>query len=160
MAKTIIKLELLAPAKDLNSAKIAVLAGADAVYIGGPKFSARFAAGNSWQDIEDIIMFAHQYYVKVYLPINTIFFDNETVSVKEMIDKAYEIGVDALIIQDMGIITPLVFSSSTRAVFCDCRFLRLGRHTPRRRPSQPGPRFLPQSRLEVREPVLRFGGLS
>src|SRR3989338_1279840 len=118
MAKTIIKLELLAPAKDLNSAKIAVLAGADAVYIGGPKFSARFAAGNSWQDIEDIIMFAHQYYVKVYLPINTIFFDNETVSVKEMIDKAYEIGVDALIIQDMGImemdLPPMPIFASTQ----------------------------------------------
>lgn len=118
MAKNIIKLELLAPAKDLNSAKIAVLAGADAVYIGGPKFSARSAAGNSWQDIEDVVRFAHQYYVKVYLPVNTIFFDKETASVKETIDKAYEIGVDALIIQDMGImemdLPPMPIFASTQ----------------------------------------------
>lgn len=118
MAKNIIKLEILAPAKDLTSAKIAVLAGADAVYIGGPQFSARFAAGNSWQDIEDLVKFAHQYYVKVYLPVNTIFFDNETASVKETIDKAYKIGVDALIIQDMGImemdLPPLPIFASTQ----------------------------------------------
>lgn len=118
MAKNIIKLELLAPAKDLNSAKIAVLAGADAVYIGGPKFSARSAAGNSWQDIEELVRFAHQYYVKIYLPVNTIFFDNETASVKETIDKAYKVGVDALIIQDMGImemeLPPLPIFASTQ----------------------------------------------
>ena len=118
MAKNIIKLELLAPARDLNSAKMAVLAGADAVYIGGPQFSARFAAGNSWQDIWDIVRFAHQYYVKVYLPVNTIFFDNEAESVKETIDKAYKLGVDALIIQDMGImemeLPPMQIFASTQ----------------------------------------------
>ena len=118
MATNIIKLELLAPARDLNSAKMAVLAGADAVYIGGPQFSARFAAGNSWQDIWDIVRFAHQYYVKVYLPVNTIFFDNEAESVKETIDKAYKLGVDALIIQDMGImemdLPPMQIFASTQ----------------------------------------------
>ncbi len=118
MAENTIKLELLAPAKDLTSAKIAVLAGADAVYIGGPQFSARSAASNSWQDIRDLVRLAHQYYVKVYLPVNTIFFDNETASVKEAIDKAYEIGVDALIIQDMGImemdLPPLPIFASTQ----------------------------------------------
>lgn len=118
MAKNIIKLELLAPAKDLNSAKMAIMAGADAVYIGGPQFSARSAAGNSWQDIEEAVKFAHQYYVKVYLPLNTIFFDQETAAVQETIDKAYEIGVDALMIQDMGImemtLPPLPIFASTQ----------------------------------------------
>ncbi len=118
MAKNIIKLELLAPAKDLNSAKMAVMRGADAVYIGGPQFSARSGAQNSWQDIAEVVKFAHQYYVKVYLPVNTIFFDEETAAVKETIDKAYEIGVDALMIQDMGImeidLPPLPIFASTQ----------------------------------------------
>ncbi|MDD5072097.1 MAG: U32 family peptidase [Patescibacteria group bacterium] len=118
MPKNTIKLELLAPAKDLNSAKMAVLAGADAVYIGGPQFSARSAAGNSWEDIAQVVNFAHQYYAKVYLPVNIIFFDKETASVKETIDKAYEIGVDALMIQDMGImemeLPPLPIFASTQ----------------------------------------------
>jgi len=112
--KKAIELELLAPAKDLNTGKAAVLAGADAVFIGGPQFGARAGAGNPWEDIEELVKFAHQYYVKVYLPINTIFFDppsreasegaaNEAAEVKDAIWKAYGIGVDAIIIQDMGI---------------------------------------------------------
>lgn len=113
-----IELELLAPAKDLNTGKMAVLAGADAVFIGGPKFGARAAAGNSWEDIEELVKFAHQYYVKVYLPINTIFFDPEAEMVKQAIWKAYEIGVDAVIIQDMGImemdLPPIPLFSSTQ----------------------------------------------
>lgn len=99
-----IKLELLAPAKDLETGKQAVLAGADAVYIGGPSFGARQAAGNSWHDIKSLVEFAHNYYVKVYLTLNTIFFDEETDEVKNAVWQAYEIGVDALIIQDMGIL--------------------------------------------------------
>ena len=99
-----IKLELLAPAKDLAAGKLAILAGADAVYIGGPGFGARAAAGNSWEDIKVLLDFAHQYFVKVYVVLNTIFFDNEIAEVKNFISKAYELGVDALIIQDMGIL--------------------------------------------------------
>jgi len=118
MPKILTKLELLAPAKDLISAKMAVLAGADAVYIGGPQFSARSAAGNSWEDIAEVVKFAHQYYVKVYLPVNTIFFDKETAAVQETINKAYEIGIDALMIQDMGImemtLPPLPIFASTQ----------------------------------------------
>lgn len=98
-----IELELLAPAKDLKTGKIAVRAGADAVYIGGPAFGARAAAGNTWEDIKALVDFAHQYYVKVYLPINTIFFNDEARAVKEMIWTAYKTGIDAVIIQDMGI---------------------------------------------------------
>lgn len=101
--KNTIELELLAPAKDMETGKAAVLAGADAVYIGGPQFSARFAAGNSWKDIEELVKFAHQYHVKIYLAINTIFFDYETDSVIASIYKAYDRGVDAIIVQDMGI---------------------------------------------------------
>jgi len=113
-----IALELLAPAKDLNTAKMAVLAGADAVYIGGPQFGARAAAGNSWTDIEELVKFAHQYYVGVYLPVNTIFFDEEAGEIKDAIRKAYEIGVDAIIIQDMGImemeLPPIPIFASTQ----------------------------------------------
>jgi len=114
-----IELELLAPAKDIATAEVAILAGADAVYIGGPQFGARSAAGNSWEDIEALIKFAHQYHVKIYLPINTIFYDEETAAVKEMIKKAYDIGVDAIIIQDMGImemdLPPIPIFASTQA---------------------------------------------
>jgi len=62
-----IKLELLAPAKDLETGKQAILAGADAVYIGGPDFGARSAAGNSWNNIQSLVEFAHKYYAKVSL---------------------------------------------------------------------------------------------
>jgi putative protease len=112
------ELELLAPAKDFNAGKLAILAGADAVYIGGPQFSARSAAGNSWEDIEALVKLAHQYYAKIYLPINTIFFDEEAAAVKEAIYKAYEIGVDAIIVQDMGImemdLPPIPIFASTQ----------------------------------------------
>jgi collagenase-like PrtC family protease len=97
-------LELLAPAKDFNSGKATILAGADAVYIGGPNFGARQAAWNSWQDIEKLVKFAHRYYVKIYIALNTIFFDTEREAVKESIKKAFDIGVDAVITQDMGIL--------------------------------------------------------
>ncbi|HTX86859.1 MAG TPA: U32 family peptidase [Candidatus Nanoarchaeia archaeon] len=115
-----IKLELLAPAKDLATGKLAILAGADAVYIGGPGFGARAAAGNSWEDVKALLDFAHQYYAKVYVALNTIFFDNEIEEVKSFINKADEIGVDALIIQDMGILEmdlpPIPLIASTQ---CD-----------------------------------------
>ncbi|MDO8424696.1 MAG: U32 family peptidase [bacterium] len=112
-------IELLAPARDFESGRMAILAGADAVYIGGPQFSARAAAGNSWEEIGELVKLAHQYYVKIYLALNTIFFDEEASSVKEAINKAYEIGVDAIIIQDMGIMEmdlppiPLIASTQT-----------------------------------------------
>jgi putative protease len=99
-----IKLELLAPAKDAAIGKAAILAGADAVYIGGPDFGARAAAGNSWDDIGDLIVFAHQYYARVYVVLNTIFFDKEKKLVQEFIDRAYKINADALIIQDLGVL--------------------------------------------------------
>lgn len=98
------KIELLAPARNLKIGQSAIMAGADAVYIGSPSFGARAAAGNSWEDISKLVEFAHKYYAKVYVVLNTIFFDEEIEEVKKAIWKAYELGVDALIIQDMGIL--------------------------------------------------------
>jgi 23S rRNA 5-hydroxycytidine C2501 synthase len=99
----ITRLELLSPANNLEAGCVAILAGADAVYIGGPSFGARAAAGNSWEDIARLVAFAHQYYAKVYVALNTIFFEEETKDMEAAAIRAYEIGVDALIIQDMGI---------------------------------------------------------
>ncbi|HQO10364.1 MAG TPA: U32 family peptidase [Clostridiales bacterium] len=99
-----IKLELLSPAKDHSTGVTAILSGADAVYIGGPDFSARSSAGNSWEDIKQLCDFAHQFYAKVYVAINTIFFNGEEGRVQNSLDKAYKAGADAIIIQDMGIL--------------------------------------------------------
>ncbi len=113
-----IKLELLAPAGNLESGKAAILAGADAVYVGGPDFSARVAAANRWDDVKSLVDFAHQYYARVYLALNTILFDNELSAAKKAIEKAYEIGVDAVIIQDLGILNmelpPIKLFASTQ----------------------------------------------
>jgi 23S rRNA 5-hydroxycytidine C2501 synthase len=95
---------LLAPAKDLESGKAAINHGADAVYVGAPKFGARAAAGNSLADITKLIQYAHRYWVKVYAAFNTVLFDNELDEAGEIIRSLYEIGADALIIQDMGIL--------------------------------------------------------
>lgn len=98
------KTELLAPAKDKQTAITAIKSGADAVYIGAPAFGARQAAGNSIEDIKEVVDYAHKFYVKVHVTINTILTDNELLEVKSLITKLYEIGVDAIIIQDTGIL--------------------------------------------------------
>jgi len=98
------KIELLAPAKNLESGMAAINFGADAVYIGSPKFGARVAAGNSIEDIIKLTNYAHRYYSKVYVTINTILYDNELVDVEKTIHQLYNEGVDAIIIQDMGIL--------------------------------------------------------
>ena len=121
------KLELLAPAKDINCALAAINCGADAIYIGAD-FSARRAAKNSVEDIEKIIKYAHIFNVKVYVALNTILNDDELKECQELIKKLYEIKVDALIIQDMGLlnlalfnkIPPIVLHISTQ---CDNRTL-------------------------------------
>lgn len=128
MNKTKIKLELLAPARNLEIGKAAILAGADAVYIGGPSFGARAAAGNSWADIKSLVDFAHSYYAKVYLTLNTIFYNEETDSVKKAIWQAYDLGVDAIIIQDMGILEmdlpPIKIHASTQTNNCEIEHLK------------------------------------
>ncbi|OFX85676.1 MAG: hypothetical protein A2W99_06155 [Bacteroidetes bacterium GWF2_33_16] len=112
------KIELLAPAKDLESGKAAILHGADAVYIGAPKYGARSAAGNSLDDIKILIEFAHRFYARIYVTLNTIFHDNELPEVQKIIYELYNIGVDAIIIQDMGILEmdlpPVSFFASTQ----------------------------------------------
>ena len=96
-------LELLSPARDLETARAAVLHGADAVYIGGPAFGARQAAGNSFEDLARIAEFAHQYRARVYMTLNTLIYDNEFDQAVDAAWKAKEAGVDALIVQDLGL---------------------------------------------------------
>ena len=114
-AKTI---ELLAPAKNLICGRAAISHGADAVYIGGPKFGAREDAGNSLQDIEKLVSEAQIYGVKVFVALNTILYDNELEEASRQIKNLHEIGIDALIIQDLGILEmdlpPIALHASTQ----------------------------------------------
>jgi len=97
-------LELLAPAKDFQTGMAAISCGADAVYIGGPKFGARAAVGNSIADIEKLAAYAHRYSAKVYLVINTLLYENEVAEATALAHQAWNSGVDALIIQDFGLL--------------------------------------------------------
>jgi len=96
------QIELLAPAKDFECGVSAIKYGADAVYIGAGKFGARASAGNNLEDIEKLVHFAHFYKAKVYVTVNTILNDGEIEQARKLIKKLYEIGADAIIIQDMG----------------------------------------------------------
>jgi len=120
--KTARKIELLAPAKNLDIGIEAINHGADAVYIGAPQFSARASAGNSLEDIRQLTEYAHAYWAKVYVALNTIIYDSEFPLVEKFIHELYAMGVDALIIQDMGIlnlsIPPIPLHASTQ---CDNR---------------------------------------
>lgn len=98
------KIELLAPAGDLEIGVAAIEHGADAVYIGAPEFSARAAAGNSVADIEKLAQVAHGFHARLYVALNTLLYDNEMEKVRRLIWRLYEAGVDALIIQDLGIL--------------------------------------------------------
>ncbi|XKM12751.1 U32 family peptidase [Orbaceae bacterium ac157xtp] len=98
------KIELLSPAKNIEIGKQAILHGADAIYIGGPKFGARHNAGNSVADIANLVEFAHQYYAKVFVTLNTILHDDELELAQQLIHQLYNAGIDALIVQDMGIL--------------------------------------------------------
>ena len=115
-------IELLAPAKDLSCGIEAVLHGADAVYIGAPKFSARTAAGNSIDDIRKLCDFAHIYNVRIYVALNTILKDEELKEAESIIRQLYNAGVDALIVQDPGItlldIPPVPLHASTQTDNC------------------------------------------
>ncbi|NDY71220.1 U32 family peptidase [Desulfobacter hydrogenophilus] len=97
-------LELLAPAKNMEFGKAAVDHGADAVYIGPERFGARAAAGNSVADIEALCNYAHRYFARVYVAFNTLLFDHELEPARRLIEQLYQAGVDALIIQDMGLL--------------------------------------------------------
>ncbi|HEX9972869.1 MAG TPA: U32 family peptidase, partial [bacterium] len=98
------KIELLAPAKDLAVGIAAINCGADAVYVGADRFGARDAAGNSLDDIAWLTDYAHKYWAKVYVTLNTILFDNEIPSALKLISRLYNLGIDGLIIQDVGLL--------------------------------------------------------
>lgn len=96
--------ELLVPANNKNVAISAINAGADAVYIGYSKYGARVQAGNSIEDIIEVVEYAHKYRVKVYITLNTILKNDELQETEKLIWKLYNIKVDGVIIQDMGIL--------------------------------------------------------
>ena len=96
------KLELLAPAKDYETAVDAINCGADAVYIGAGKFGARHSATNSVEDIAKVAEYAHRYGAKVYATLNTLLFDNELEEARKQALALIDAGVDALIVQDMA----------------------------------------------------------
>jgi len=98
------KTELLAPAKNIETALTAIDAGADAVYIGASGFGARQKAGNSLEDLKKLVDYAHIFNVKVMVTVNTIIKDSELEQVKKLIKDLYDIGVDSLIVQDMAIL--------------------------------------------------------
>ncbi|MDE6137972.1 MAG: U32 family peptidase [Candidatus Gastranaerophilales bacterium] len=98
------EVELLAPAKNLEIAIAAINSGADAIYIGAEEFGARKNAPNSLIDIEKLVKYAHKFYVRIHVVINTILNDSELEKAVELVKKLYDIGVDAIIVQDMGLI--------------------------------------------------------
>ncbi len=112
------KIELLAPARNLECGIEAVNHGADAVYIGAPKFGARADAGNSLMDIAALVNYAHLYNVRIYVTVNTILKEDELEETEQLIWNLYRIGVDALIVQDMGItrlnLPPIPLHASTQ----------------------------------------------
>ncbi|MDE6536670.1 MAG: U32 family peptidase [Muribaculaceae bacterium] len=116
------QLELLSPASNKEIARQAILHGADAVYMGATSHGARYKAANSIEDIAETVEFAHKYRAKVYVTVNTLVYENEIKKVEKLIRDLYIIGVDALIVQDMGIlrmdIPPIQLHASTQ---CDTR---------------------------------------
>lgn len=120
--KKVRQLELLSPARDLATAMAAIDCGADAVYIGAEAFGARSKAGNSLEDISRLIAYARPFGVRIYVTVNTILYDSEMEAASRLIRKLYDIGVDAIIVQDMGILKldlpPMALHASTQ---CDIR---------------------------------------
>lgn len=113
------KIEILAPAKNLYQGMAAINAGADAVYMGAPLFGARTNATNSVADIAEMVKYAHLFKAKVLVTLNTILYDNELETCRRLIWNLYDIGVDAIIVQDMGILEmelpPIAIHASTQA---------------------------------------------
>lgn len=112
-------IELLAPARDIECAKAALNHGADAIYIGAPKFSARKAASVSTEDITEIVQIAHLYKARVFVALNTLLYDKELEEAKKIAWDMYHAGVDALIVQDYALLQmrdmpPIELHSSTQ----------------------------------------------
>ena len=111
-------LELLSPARDVGIAREAILHGADAIYIGGPSFGARHNACNEVSEIAALVEFARRYHARVFTTINTILHDDELEPARKLIHQLYDAGVDALIVQDLGVleldIPPIELHASTQ----------------------------------------------
>lgn len=111
-------LELLAPARDADIGIQAINHGADAVYIGGPSFGARHTAGNDVRDIERLVRHAHKFNARIFVTLNTILRDDELEAARQMAWQVYEAGVDAMIVQDMGLLNidlpPIQLHASTQ----------------------------------------------
>ncbi|MBO4518777.1 MAG: U32 family peptidase, partial [Paludibacteraceae bacterium] len=117
-----VSLSLLSPARDKEVAKAAIQAGADAIYIGAPAYGARQAAGNSIEDLTEVVKYAHTYGVQVLVTLNTLLHEEEYPQAVALAHALYEIGVDALIIQDLHLLDfdlpPIRLHASTQ---CDNR---------------------------------------
>ena len=113
------KVEILAPAKNLSQGIAAINAGADAVYVGAPQFGARSNATNSLEDVAELVKYAHLFGAQVFVVMNTILYDEELETCRQMIIDLHKIKVDALIVQDMAILEmdlpPIVIHASTQA---------------------------------------------
>ena len=115
-------LSLLSPARDKEVAKAAIQSGADAIYIGAPAYGARQAAGNSLEDLAEVVNYAHSYGVQVLVTLNTLLHEDEYPKAVSLAHALYKIGVDALIIQDLHLLDfdlpPIRLHASTQ---CDNR---------------------------------------
>lgn len=104
MSNGLRKIELLAPAKNLECGIAAVDHGADAVYIGAAQFGARQTAGNSTDDIAELTRYAHQFGAAVYVTVNTIVYEKELAALEHLLKQLVEMGVDAILVQDMAVL--------------------------------------------------------
>lgn len=104
MSNGLRKIELLAPAKNLECGIAAIDHGADAVYIGAAQFGARQTAGNSTDDIAELTRYAHQFGAMVYVTVNTIVYEKEQAALEHLLKQLVEIGVDAILVQDMAVL--------------------------------------------------------
>ncbi|MDD4516400.1 U32 family peptidase [Massilibacteroides sp.] len=111
-------IELLAPAKDLTCGIEAINHGADAVYIGSPRFGARAMAGNSIEDISTLCEYAHRFNARIYVALNTLLYEHELENARMLVWDLYRAGADALIVQDMGLLEldlpPIPLHASTQ----------------------------------------------
>lgn len=104
MSNGLRKIELLAPAKNLECGIAAINHGADAVYIGAAQFGARQTAGNSTEDIAELTRYAHQFGAVVYVTVNTIVYEKELAALEHLLKQLVEMGVDAILVQDMAVL--------------------------------------------------------
>ena len=120
-------LELLAPARNADIGIAAIDCGADAVYVAGPEFGARQAAGNSMEDIRRLTEYAHRFGVRIFLTLNTILFDNELPAAERLLAEAKDAGVDAIIAQDLAVwsLTDLPVHASTQCAIRTAEKARL-----------------------------------